>query len=122
MAQHETSKESFRSHGRGRKASRGGDAVSQRRAQSEDTETGERDDVYGLISVLYHALQGAETYTQYVADAERSGDDALVQFFTECRSEEAQRAARAKELLVDRLETLEDGEDDEDEDEDEDGG
>jgi len=111
MAQHGTGKEAFRSHGRGKKPNRNGNPARQRRAEYPDSETGERDDAYGLISVLYHALQGAETYTQYVADAERAGDEALVQFFTECRSEEAQRAARAKELLANRLDTLEDGDD-----------
>ena len=66
-------------------------------------ETGERDESYNLVSVLYHALQGAETYTQYVADAERAGDDDLVEFFTECREEEKERAQRAKMLLGARI-------------------
>ena len=66
-------------------------------------ETGERDESYNLVSVLYHALQGAETYTQYIADSERSGDDDLVEFFTECREEEKERAQRAKMLLGARI-------------------
>lgn len=66
-------------------------------------ETGERDESYNLVSVLYHALQGAETYTQYIADAERAGDDDLVEFFTECREEEKERAQRAKMLLGARI-------------------
>ncbi len=66
--------------------------------------TAERDDVYGIISVMYHALQGAETYTQYVRDARRAGDDELVAFFEQCCEEETQRAERAKGLLADRLE------------------
>lgn len=66
-------------------------------------ETGERDESYNLVSVLYHALQGAETYTQYIADAERSGDDDLVEFFTGCREEEKERAQRAKMLLGARI-------------------
>ena len=81
--------------------------------------TGERDEVYGLVSVLYHALQGAETYAQYVEDARRSGDDELTEFFEECQDEEVDRADRAKELLATRLDAFADaGEVDEDEDED----
>jgi hypothetical protein len=30
--------------------------------------TGTRDTVYDLVSIIYHALQGAETYGMYVAD------------------------------------------------------
>ena len=82
--------------------------------------TEERDEVYGLVSVLYHALQGAETYAQYVEDARRSGDDELSEFFEECQDEEVDRADRAKELLAARLDAFADADEDEDEDEDED--
>jgi hypothetical protein len=84
------------------------------------------DPVYGLVSVLYHALQGAETYQQYAADARRDSDDELEQFFMTCRGEEHSRAQQAKQLLAERLEDeVEDDEDaagasDEDDDEDED--
>lgn len=88
------------------------------------------DPVYGLVSVLYHALQGAETYEQYAADARRDSDEELEQFFMTCRGEEHSRAQQAKLLLAERLEDeVEDEEeaagssdedDDEDEDEDED--
>jgi hypothetical protein len=72
------------------------------------------DQVYGLVSVLYHALQGVQACEQYVGDAERAGDEDLVKFFEECRDEQQQRAARAKQLLVQRAdEAL--GEEDEDE-------
>ncbi len=36
--------------------------------------TGTRDTTYNLISVVYHALQGAETYRLYEQDAENAGD------------------------------------------------
>jgi hypothetical protein len=36
--------------------------------------TGTRDETYNLVSVPYHALQGAETYHQYVQDAEQRGE------------------------------------------------
>ena len=77
------------------------------------------DHVYGLVSVLYHALQGAQTYEKYIEDAQRASDDELVTFFEQCRTEEQARAARAKQLLVDRTE-LEDDSDDEAEDEEDD--
>lgn len=73
------------------------------------------DHVYGLVSVLYHALQGAETYEKYVDDAERAGDDELVRFFEQCRDQENERASRAKQLLVERIDERA-GEDDDDDD------
>jgi len=76
------------------------------------------DHVYGLVSVLYHALQGAETYQLYIDDAQRGGDQELVKFFQECKEEERERAERAKALLTPRIETKSRGEDDEEEDED----
>lgn len=77
------------------------------------------DHVYGLVSVLYHALQGAQTYEQYIQDAKRVKDDELANFFEQCRDEEAERATLARQLLVDRTE-LEDDDDAEDEEADED--
>jgi len=66
-------------------------------------ETGTRDVTYNLVSVLYHALQGAETYLVYESDAEHSGDRELARFFREMAEEERRRADRAKELLAQRL-------------------
>jgi hypothetical protein len=74
--------------------------------------TREPDENYALVSVLYHALQGAETYSQYIRDAEAAGDDELVEFFGDVKEEEEERAERAKQLLAERLS----GEDYEDED------
>jgi hypothetical protein len=45
--------------------------------------TGTRDEHYNLISVLYHALQGADTCSGYALDAEAAGDERLVTFFRE---------------------------------------
>ena len=61
--------------------------------------TGVRDEHYNLVSILYHALQGAETYDTYISDAESAGDQELAQFFRQVQEEERRRAARAKELL-----------------------
>lgn len=65
--------------------------------------TGTRDETYNLLSVVYHALQGAETIEQYIQDAEEAGDQELVQFFREILEEDRERADRAKVLLRDRL-------------------
>ncbi len=63
----------------------------------------EPDEVYGLVSVLYHALQGATAYDRYVGDAQKAGDRELERFFRACRTEEHARARRAKTLLGARL-------------------
>jgi hypothetical protein len=97
-----------------------GTAGSTRGAVSSST--GERDEIYGVVSVIYHALQGAETYQRYIDDAQKAGDGELQQFFETCRKEELERAKRAKSILLDRLEDeeLEDeGDADEEEDSDE---
>ena len=65
--------------------------------------TGVRDEHYNLVSVLYHALQGAETYQQYVRDAEQAGDQELAQFFRDCQKGDAERAKRAEQLLAARF-------------------
>ena len=67
------------------------------------TGTGTPDAHYNLISVIYHALQGVETYDQYAADAERSGDRELARFLRDVQAENRRRAERAKELLYERL-------------------
>lgn len=64
--------------------------------------TGTRDVTYNLASILYHALQGAETYDQYIRDAEQGGDQELAQFFREVKDQNEQRADRAKQLLTRR--------------------
>lgn len=79
------------------------------------TELSTEDQVYGLVSVLYHALQGAETSEHYVEDAERAGDEELVKFFEQCRAQDCERASRAKALLASRIEDDADEADDDDE-------
>jgi hypothetical protein len=61
--------------------------------------TGTRDEHYNLVSVLYHALQGAENCDRYAADAEVTGDERLAEFFREAQVMQAQLAERSKELL-----------------------
>jgi hypothetical protein len=69
--------------------------------------TGERDATYDLLSVLYHALQGAETCGAYLRDAEAADDEDLAEFFEDTRAEYVARAKRAKRLLAGQL--LEEG-------------
>ncbi len=65
--------------------------------------TGTQDSTYNLVSIIYHALQGSQTYEQYVSDAEASGDQELADFIRQVRDENTQRADRAKQLLAQRL-------------------
>lgn len=74
------------------------------------------DQVFGLVSVLYHSLQGAQACEQYTDDAERAGDDELVKFFEECRSAQNARALRAKQLLVERADQAPDASDESEDD------
>jgi hypothetical protein len=82
--------------------------------------TSTEDQVYGLVSVLYHALQGAQACEQYIEDAEKAGDDALLKFFEECRDQQNERAGRAKSLLVERVDEESDEDDDDSDDDDDD--
>ena len=65
--------------------------------------TGTQDVHYNLVSILYHALQGAETYDQYIKDAEQGGNQDLAQFFRDVKDENQRRADRAKQLLAQNL-------------------
>lgn len=58
--------------------------------------TGTRDEHYDLISVLYHALHGAENCELYAADAEVAGRDELAAFFREAQAMHAALAEQAK--------------------------
>ena len=61
--------------------------------------TGTRDEHYNLISVLYHALHGAENCNTYALDAEAAGEVELADFFREAGVRQTQLAERAKEML-----------------------
>jgi hypothetical protein len=61
--------------------------------------TGTRDEHYNLISVLYHALHGAENCEIYMLDAEAAGKDELAAFFREAQSTQSRLAERAKGFL-----------------------
>ena len=77
--------------------------MSAQRSDNSQGDTGTRDITYDLVSVIYHALQGAETTALYIADARQEGNRELEQFFTEAKDEYQRRADRAKELLTAHL-------------------
>lgn len=54
---------------------------------------------YDLVSVLYHALQAEQSSTTYVQDAQQSGNQDLVQFFSEVHQSSSLQVDRAKQLL-----------------------
>src|SRR3954466_4436737 len=67
--------------------------------------TGTPNTIYDLSSVLFHALEGGASYDQFIQDAEREGDQELVEFFQLVRDEDSNRADRAQELLAERTTT-----------------
>lgn len=64
-----------------------------------NSNTGTDDATYDLISVAYHALQGAENCAKYEKDAE--GDTSA--FFKEAQQKQREIAERAKSLLSQEL-------------------
>jgi len=74
-------------------------------ARQSDTEelSGERDEHYNLISVLYHGLQGADQCLLYAEDADEAGDDELAEFLRNCGRQQAEVAKQAKQLLLQRM-------------------
>jgi hypothetical protein len=61
--------------------------------------TGTKDEHYNLISVLYHALHGADNCDHYALDAEASGEEGLATFFREAQAAQVHIAERGKQLL-----------------------
>jgi hypothetical protein len=55
--------------------------------------------LYDLTSVLYHTLESSQTYAAYIQDAQRSGNQQLMQFFQQLQQQDNQRAQQAKQLL-----------------------
>jgi hypothetical protein len=61
--------------------------------------TGTPNEEYNLVSVLYHALHGAETCEMYALDAERAGNDELASFFRNVQATHRQVAEQARAQL-----------------------
>ena len=55
--------------------------------------------VYDLVSIQYHALQGAQTYGKYLQDAE--GHPEVQEFIQSVIDQDGQRAERCHALLRD---------------------
>ena len=61
--------------------------------------TGTRDEHYNLVSVLYHALNAADTCDRYALDAEAVGDERLAAFFRRTQALQTGVAEEAKQHL-----------------------
>lgn len=70
---------------------------------SGEAVTGTRDEHYNVVSVLYHAIQAAETSQTYLDDARRGGDDEVTSFLEHVQAQDRERAEQAKKLLGARL-------------------
>ena len=66
-----------------------------------EKQTGTANEVYDLISIIYHALQGAQTTYKYTKDT--SGDQALSQFVEQVQQQNREQADKALQLLKERL-------------------
>jgi hypothetical protein len=73
-----------------------------------DQVTGTRDATFNIVSILYHALQGAETCAQYEKDA--VDDEDLRRFFQQAQGQQRELADAAKRVLRERLERAPAGE------------
>ena len=65
--------------------------------------TGTRDRDFDLVSLLYHQLEGAATYSRYADDARDAGDEESRTFFARARDSARSMAEEAKRLLKARL-------------------
>lgn len=65
--------------------------------------TGTPNMTYNLVSVMYHTLQGAETYQKFIQDAESAGNQDVAKFIREIQQQDQQRAQRAQQLLQQQL-------------------
>lgn len=69
---------------------------------SDQQATGTSDPTYNVISVVYHALQGAETIQKYLDDP--GTDDELRHYFEQVQAGFRRAADMGKNLLVQRIE------------------
>lgn len=65
--------------------------------------TGTRDKDYNLVWFLEASLRNAVQLEEYIADAERDGDDELADFFRRAQSESRKGGEQGKQLLAARL-------------------
>ena len=65
--------------------------------QNQSQSTGTRNETYDVISVMYHALQGAENCEIYADDAE---NEQLRSFFQQAYEQQRQLAEQGKQVLM----------------------
>ena len=65
--------------------------------------TGTTDKDYNAISVLYHALSGADSCVKFVQDAKQAKDEELASFFEETLKAYRDISEKAKRLAKSRL-------------------
>src|ERR687893_11238 len=68
-----------------------------------------KDKNYNLISVLYQSSDNVESLKTYIQDAQSEGDQELVEFFSGVLENNLKAAQRAKEMLVPRLQSDDEG-------------
>lgn len=69
---------------------------------SDQQATGTSDPTYDVISVVYHALHGAETIQKYLDDA--TTDEDLRIYFQQVQQGYRRAAEMGKQLVVQRIE------------------
>jgi hypothetical protein len=69
---------------------------------SDQQATGTSDPTYNVISVVYHALQGAETIQKYLDDPDT--DEDLRTYFQQVQQGYRRAGEMGKQLLVQRIE------------------
>jgi hypothetical protein len=65
--------------------------------------TGTQDKDYNIIWFTEQCLSNALRLEQYAEDAQRAGDDELVEFFRRAQGESRKGAEQGKQLLASRL-------------------
>jgi hypothetical protein len=65
--------------------------------------TGTQDKDYNIIWFTEQCLSNALRLDRYIQDAQRSGDDELVDFFQRAQGESRKGAEQGKQLLASRL-------------------
>lgn len=66
---------------------------------------------FDIISVMYHALQGADACGKYEQDARASGDEELANFFERVCGELREQGNMAVQFLIKRAATVGRGQD-----------
>ena len=68
-----------------------------------------KDKNYNLITVLHQSSDNVESLKTYIQDAQAEGDQELVEFFSAVLENNLEAAQRAKEMLVPRLQSDDEG-------------